>query len=364
MDVVAGDEDLLGAVHVRPRDRLRGIGHHHLDELPGERVDEPGLPAGQHEGAVHGLRLEALPRVRGVLGVERGHLVPGEAPQRERLHEDVERARRPCAPFRPEVDAVVAHVAEAHERERPGEALRPIDVSGLDLAQQGDEDRVAQGVGLVEEDHQRARRGLRPGAQRRAEAPARGRVGPGRRQEIGGELGARRVAPGVEDGQLRDAGVVGEVGARDHRHQQRGVAALGRQLPGEGAQGGRLADLPWGVQQEVSLLVDQTAQPRQPRRRRQHVVIGRVAGARGVEPARHVRRPWESASGGARGQRVARGGARGDQAQGSRGASLLDRCERLADHAGKLGRERRWDGGEEPEARARRKGARVSRGAG
>ena len=31
--VVPGDEDLLGAVHVGERDRLRGIGDHHLDEL-------------------------------------------------------------------------------------------------------------------------------------------------------------------------------------------------------------------------------------------------------------------------------------------------------------------------------------------
>ena len=135
LDVVPGHEDLLGALHVGERDGRPEIRDDDLHELPGERVDEPWLPLGQREGPGHRRGLEALARGGGVLGVERGHLVVGEAPQRERLCQDVERARRARAPRGPEVDAVVAHVAEADERERAGEAPGPVDVPGLRLSE-------------------------------------------------------------------------------------------------------------------------------------------------------------------------------------------------------------------------------------
>lgn len=89
-------------------------------------------------------------------------------------------------------------------------------------------------------------------------------------------------------GKLGRAGVAAERGADLHRHEQRGVAALPRQLGGEGRQRRRLADLPRGVDDEVRLLLDEVADLRDAPQGREHVVDLGSAGAGRVEAAPHV----------------------------------------------------------------------------
>ena len=72
------DEPLLGRVDVLGGDGLGRRDLHLVDDLARERVDEPGLARRQLEGARERVLGEGLPRVRGVLPVERAHVVERE----------------------------------------------------------------------------------------------------------------------------------------------------------------------------------------------------------------------------------------------------------------------------------------------
>lgn len=149
--VLALDEDLARGLHVFDRDGPRGAGDDHVDELVAECVDQPRLALREIEDAIERLGRERLAGVAGMLGVQLHDLLACEAPQGERLHLDVEWARRVRAhggAARGEL--VITHVAQADERERPGEGVGAARISGADLAQHGDQRLALEGINLVE----------------------------------------------------------------------------------------------------------------------------------------------------------------------------------------------------------------------
>jgi hypothetical protein len=123
-----------------------------------------------------GLGQEGLPRLRGVLAVELGHLVLAEVAQVTAAAGEL----------------VITHVAQPGEREGVREVGGAIGVAVTDLAQDADQDVAAEGVDLVEEDHQGARRRASPRPERGADA---GR--PERRQatEAAGDRGGAAPRP-------------------------------------------------------------------------------------------------------------------------------------------------------------------------
>ena len=115
------DEDLFRLVNV-VRGNGRGlVCHEYLGELASQRIDKPGLPLRQVEGPRRRVGREGLPRLIGVLLVERGNFVSREVAERNGLGFDIE-GTGGVEPFAaPRCDFVIAHVAQANERERPGE---------------------------------------------------------------------------------------------------------------------------------------------------------------------------------------------------------------------------------------------------
>jgi len=176
--VLPPDEDLCRLVHVRRADGLRPVSHEHLGELPRQSVDEPRLALGQREGPVYRFGDEGLARLRGVLAVERGDLVPGEVAQGDRVRLDVERARRAQPVSSAGGHLVVSDVPEPDQRQGVGKALRPVGVTVADLAEDGHQRLVAQRIDLVEKDDQRPRCRAGPRGQCGGDPVAGSRVGP------------------------------------------------------------------------------------------------------------------------------------------------------------------------------------------
>jgi hypothetical protein len=87
--------------------------------------------------------------------------------------------------------------------------------------------------------------------------------GEGRRPQSGRKLGLNRVPPTCEQRQLGGADIVREAGAHLHGDQRGDVMAFGGELMGEREKGRRLACLARSVDDEVTLLLDETAQFRQ-----------------------------------------------------------------------------------------------------
>ncbi|WP_432194570.1 hypothetical protein [Streptomyces sp. bgisy027] len=85
------DQPLLRLLHVLGRDRPVRRHPHLLDDLPGQRVDQPRLSLGKAEGTLQRIHREILARLRGVLPVQLGDLGRGEVAQPQRRHLDVER---------------------------------------------------------------------------------------------------------------------------------------------------------------------------------------------------------------------------------------------------------------------------------
>ncbi len=268
-------------------DVVRAVGRELLDGDAGERVDEPRLPLREFEGVPRRVGFEALPRLRGVLRVELGHLVGGERAQRERAVDDVEGRRRVRAIWAARGDLVVPHVAHADEGERPGRAPWSVGVTVPELTQHGDEHVAFERVDLVEKEHQRTQRRATPRAERRAQLRPRRGLGPRRRLKLRREPRARTLSPRPEHGLLRGAHVARKGRAGLHRDEQRRVAPLGRERLREGAERRGLAHLPRRVQHEVRAVVDELAHAHEPTLRREHVVALGVTGPRGVEASRH-----------------------------------------------------------------------------
>jgi hypothetical protein len=112
------DQEVFRRLDVGLEDGLCAVGDDVLHDLPGQRVDEPRLPAGLLEGVADRLGLEGLARPGGVLRVQLGDLVPGEVAQREGVALDVEGRRRPeRLTVRAHPDAVV--VCNAYKSVRP-----------------------------------------------------------------------------------------------------------------------------------------------------------------------------------------------------------------------------------------------------
>lgn len=78
MGVAPLDQQLLGGRHGFPRDRLLAVRLEHLHTLPGERVDQPGLPSRELVGERDGFRLEDLPGLFRVLKIKLRHLFGAE----------------------------------------------------------------------------------------------------------------------------------------------------------------------------------------------------------------------------------------------------------------------------------------------
>ena len=97
-----------------------------LHQLPGKRVEQPGLTAGQLRDAAHRLRSKTLPRLGRVLLKQRGHFSFGKGGQGQRFHLDVERARRPeAARVTPARRLVLPHVPKAAQHHGPRRPLGP-----------------------------------------------------------------------------------------------------------------------------------------------------------------------------------------------------------------------------------------------
>ena len=145
-----------------------------------------------------------------MLGVEGSDLGEGEVGQRERFDLDVEGAGGAQALGDGGGDAVVADIAQADQRQRPGERGRPISVAVAELTQDRDERLILQRVNFVEEDDERSWAGFRPGRQSRTDALATVGGWPGRRLEVSRQARVGRASPGAQEGEFGRAWIVGE----------------------------------------------------------------------------------------------------------------------------------------------------------
>ncbi len=276
--------DMLGG------DRLGHRNRDLLDDLPSQGVDQPRLARGQGDRPLDGVRRERLPGVGRMLAVQGTHLVGSEVTQPQRLHLDIERARR-SQPRRiaPRGDLIVTNVAQAAQGDRSREIVRPASIAVTKLAEHADQRLPPQRVDLVDEQHQRPRTALRPRPQPGREQRSVRHHRPGGRPKIGGQ----RVVGGspdlVEDRAARRTDVVAPRPPGLAGHQERRVPAGCRQLVGKCLQRGRLPRLPGRVDDKVAVLIDQRGSVRQPRHRWDHVVDPRPARAGGVEPSAHRR---------------------------------------------------------------------------
>ncbi len=89
--IPAQHQAFLGLLDRGRSDLFRSVGHFDLDQLPRQRVDQPGLTLGQLEDARQRFGLEDLTGRSLVLPAKRGHFFGGEITQGERLDLDVER---------------------------------------------------------------------------------------------------------------------------------------------------------------------------------------------------------------------------------------------------------------------------------
>ncbi len=296
MRLARDDDPFGGLVDVVACDRLRGD-LHAVHDLVCEGIDQPRLTHGQRIGVLDGLGDEPLAGVGGVLPVELTDLVEGEVVQPQGRHLDVERTRR-RQPGRIAVrsNPVIADVAQAAENDRRGEAGGAVAVTVAQLAEDAEQGASAEGVNLVEEQHQRSRAGLRPDGERFREEPLRPALRPGRRTQVGRQVGSRGASGTREDRPGGRADVIRPGPARLHRQHDRRVAATRGQFRGERLQRCRLACLAWGVQDEVLLGLDEIGRLGEPLRGRDHVVVARHARPGRVERARHHPPPSHMAS--------------------------------------------------------------------
>jgi hypothetical protein len=257
------DQVLLGLVDHGQVDRATAVapGAHVEAGLVGERVDQPGLTAGQVPDLLQGLGGEDLPGLGGVLQQQGVDLVLIEVAQAQRLGLDVEGAAAgDDLGLGAGVDAVVAQVAHAAQHDRLREALGALRVAGAQLAQQRDQGVADQGVDLVEQQHRRARIGRGPELQQATQAV------------LGRHAGAAVVAPGIKALVIEVEPCGAPEHAADGRHPAPDVLARGLRRFDVGVDGpiaalaieplhqrqhaGGLAGLARGVQQEIFFLLD------------------------------------------------------------------------------------------------------------
>jgi hypothetical protein len=145
---------------------------------------------------------------------------------------------------------------------------------------------AAQRIDLVEEQHQRARANLGPCAQPGEEELRLALPWPGRgRLQLRGKIHAGQGANDREHRALcLDIVVLGHFGGLA-TEMQGCVLALARDALGQGPQGRGLAGLARGMNHETHAALDQLGGIGQALGRGQHVVILRIARARGVEEA-------------------------------------------------------------------------------
>ena len=255
--------------------------------MVGEGVYEEGLAPAPVEDAIDGGLGEGLAGVRGVLGVELGHLGAGEVAEGERAVLDVEGGAGVGGQAALGLDQIVAEISHADEGDGGREAAGSLAEAFAELGEEAHHGRPLDRVHLVEQqDHRAGLEGVGPGGEEAAEAGAAGGLdGPG----VGGPLlGRERQEGGAGDG--LDPALLSDLDARLlptalQRDVQR-HPALRSELLSQGPHGGGLAGLPGGMDHEVLLLVDQAAKLREPPLRRQHVVLVRATGPGGVEEAR------------------------------------------------------------------------------
>ncbi len=111
------NQPLLRLLHMVHSDRLGGRDREFLDDLVGQRVDQPRLPRGQLHSPFHRHRGELLPGLGRVLAVQLSHLGGGEIPQPQRLELDVKGAGG-AEPVRVATTGgfVIAHIAQSTQR--------------------------------------------------------------------------------------------------------------------------------------------------------------------------------------------------------------------------------------------------------
>lgn len=250
------DEPLLGLLDQLGRHR-RGRRRELLHHLPGQRVHEPGLPTREGERPVHRLLAERLPLLGRVLRVQGRHLAAVEASEPQRLRLDVERTGR-AHPLRirPGRDAVVPHVPQAAQHDRPWEGTRTRREPGPELAEDGAQALSPERVYFVEQQDERTRTRERPRGERRPQHRQRGRGRPGRRLEVCRQIRHRHQADLLEDGRLRLLVVVLGGLPRLAGERQRGIAAFGGQSLCERSKRRGLARLPRRVHDKVGAAVD------------------------------------------------------------------------------------------------------------
>ncbi len=286
------NQPLLRLLHMVHSDRLGGRDREFLDDLVGQRVDQPRLPRGQLHRPIHRHRGENLPGLRRVLAVQLSHLGRGEIPQPQRLELDVERAGG-AEPGRvtPGSGLIITHIPQPAQRHRGGKPLRTLVEPGPQLAQHADQTRTTQRVNLVEKQHQRPRADPRPPRERCLQQVRLGHLRPRRRSELRRQPDLGTASDLLEDAALRSAVVVAGSLANLAREMQRRVHAASGQLLRQRPQRGRLPRLPRGVHHEIAQLGDQIGRLRQPSQRRNHVMVRRQTRPRRVEPASHELEP-------------------------------------------------------------------------
>ncbi len=226
----------------------------------------------------------------------------GEVAHAQRLGLDVEgtAASDHLSPFL--VQAVIPYIAHTTQHDALGEGIRSLRIAGADLAQQRDQGVAHQGVHFVQEQYRGAIASKRPCFQQM-------------RQQILGvgvlmlpQPATRSVVAQI----VVDGSGNGAAGCMDaeRRVATRGLGALDIGI-GTGIttlridrlhhrqQRGGLACLPWSVEHEIPLLLDQCLQilPVDATQRINGIVIGRDRGSGIVEETRHNRSIGRNLSG-------------------------------------------------------------------
>ena len=285
------NDGFFRGLDVRGGDGHRAVGDIASGALVREGVDEPGMARAEVVDARHGLGLEALPGLVGVLRAELAHLSLGEGREGDVLDGDVEgrRAAQPGHPAAIIVHHVVAHRAHADEHHAPRRGLSVSrEVERAELREERHHRRPREHVGLVEQQHQRTV--ARP-AERR-DVSLHGELG--HREHLGAPLCVGHSKPGLCGDRVKHA---------DHRHEgaggvvdaacglkvdpQRAVGALRREGLGQVLHHRGLAGLPPRDQREPAALRDERRGLDRAARGRDHVVLLREARAGDVEPAGH-----------------------------------------------------------------------------
>ena len=181
----------------------------------------------------------------------------------------------------------VAYVAEAAEEHRSRKQIGPVWEARAELTKHADEALPAEGVDLVEQEHDRSGALPRPGVERGVQARSGGRIGPGSWMELWRQRGRGTHAKRLEEDELDRAEVVASGFASLAGDVYRRVAARGRQLPAERSQRGGLACLPRRVDDEVGVLFHEAWRLGEPARGGDHAVEIRTTRPGRVEPALH-----------------------------------------------------------------------------